>query len=184
MVLTIWLIYGSCWIIQKWQKCIFEWSKEPKKRFLTIFWRLVCWIDLIWHIVIVLKCFPSFSSLAMSWRIIQRSRKYIFEMIQRAKRRFLAISWILVCWINLILHILIVLNVFQLFTIALIYKKGVSCLGNRSLIIMISIVIANKGQKWQFWPMVLLCLMYRLDMLTRWKGMKVLLEQVRQDDLL
>ena len=44
-------------------------------------------------------------------------------MIQRAKRRFLAIFWSLVCWINLILHILIVLNVFQLFTIAMIYEK-------------------------------------------------------------
>ena len=44
-------------IIQKSQKCIFEGSKEPKKRFLTIFWGLVCWINLISHIVIVLNVF-------------------------------------------------------------------------------------------------------------------------------
>ena len=30
-----------CWIIQKLQNCIFEWSKEPKKRFLAIFWSLI-----------------------------------------------------------------------------------------------------------------------------------------------
>ena len=35
-------------------------------------------------------------------------------MIQRARKRFLVIFWSLVCWIDLILHILIVLNVFQL----------------------------------------------------------------------
>ena len=76
--------------------------------------------------------------------------KIYFWMIQRAKRRFLAISWILVCWINLILHILIVLNVFQPFTIALIYKKGVSWLGNRSLMIMIGIVIPTRAKNDSF----------------------------------
>ena len=44
-------------IIQKTQKCIFEWSKEPQKRFLAIFVSLVCWIDLMLHIVIVLNVF-------------------------------------------------------------------------------------------------------------------------------
>ena len=44
-------------IIQKLQKCSFEWSKVPKKRFLAIFRSLVCSIDLILHIVIVLKVF-------------------------------------------------------------------------------------------------------------------------------
>ena len=57
MVLTIWQSYRSCWIIQKSRKCIFEWSKEPKKRFLAIFLSLVCWIDLILHIVIELNVF-------------------------------------------------------------------------------------------------------------------------------
>ena len=40
--------------MQRSQKCIFEWSKEPKKKFLVIFWTSVCWIDLILHI----KIFP------------------------------------------------------------------------------------------------------------------------------
>ena len=44
-------------IIQKTQICIFEWSKEPQKRFLAIFASLVCWIDLMLHIVIVLNVF-------------------------------------------------------------------------------------------------------------------------------
>ena len=44
-------------IIQKSRKCIFEWSKEPKKSVLVIFWSLVFWIDLILHIAIVLNVF-------------------------------------------------------------------------------------------------------------------------------
>ena len=50
-------VIRSCRIIQGSQKCIFEWSKEPKKRFLALFCSLVCWIDLILHIVIVLNVF-------------------------------------------------------------------------------------------------------------------------------
>ena len=42
-------------ITQKSKKCIFEWSKEPKQRFLAIFLSLVSWIDLILHIWIVLN---------------------------------------------------------------------------------------------------------------------------------
>ena len=42
-------------IIQRSQKCIFEWSKRPKKRFLAIFLSSVWWIDSILHIVIVLN---------------------------------------------------------------------------------------------------------------------------------
>ena len=34
-------ITGSCRINQKSKKCSFEWSKEPKKSFLTIFWSWV-----------------------------------------------------------------------------------------------------------------------------------------------
>ena len=150
------------------KRCIFEWSKESKKRFLVVFWSLVCWIDLILHIVIVLnvfnirqcyqvmkdhsnimemhfwmihraknevfghflelalldrldiaycertKCFPRFGNVTRSWRIIQTSRKCLIEWSKGPKMRFLAIFRSLVCWIDLILHILIVLNVFQL----------------------------------------------------------------------
>ena len=55
MVLKISLSYRSCWIIQKSQKCIFEWSKGSKKRFSAIFWTLVRWIDFILLIVILLN---------------------------------------------------------------------------------------------------------------------------------
>ena len=60
------------------------------------------------------KCFPAFDNITRSWRIIQMSQKCIFEWSQEAKNRFLAIFMTLVCWIDLILHILIVQNVFQL----------------------------------------------------------------------
>ena len=63
MVLIIWPWYRLCWIIQKSQKCIFEWSKEPKKRVLAIFWSLVCWIDLILHILIELNVFEHSATL-------------------------------------------------------------------------------------------------------------------------
>ena len=32
----------SSWIIQKSKKCIYEWPKEPKMRFLAFFWCSVC----------------------------------------------------------------------------------------------------------------------------------------------
>ena len=51
-------------IIQMSPKCIFEWSKEPKKRFLAVFWTSVCWIDLILHNVIVLNIFQHLSTLS------------------------------------------------------------------------------------------------------------------------
>ena len=57
MVLTVGPRYCSCWIIQKSQKCIFEWSKVPKRRFLAVFWTLVSWINLILHVVIELYAF-------------------------------------------------------------------------------------------------------------------------------
>ena len=41
-----------------------------------------------------------------------------------------------------------------------------------------------KRAKYDSFDQVLMCLMYRLDMLTKWKEMKVLLGQVRQDDML
>ena len=148
------------------KKCIFEWSKVPKMRFLVIFLSLVCWFDLILHILTILnglnnlamiwlmldhskirkkhfwmiqrakievfghflefglldrldiadcdstKCFPTFGNVTRSWRIIQRSQISIFEWSKRPKMRFLAIFLSLVCWIDLILHIVIELNVF------------------------------------------------------------------------
>ena len=59
------------------------------------------------------KCFPAFDNITRSWRIIQMSQKCIFEWSKEPKKRFLAIFLSLVCWNDLILHIMIVLNVFQ-----------------------------------------------------------------------
>ena len=71
-------------IIQRSQKCIFEWSKEPKKRFLAIFLSLVCWIDLILHIVIVLNVFPSRQCYQVR-KDHSNITKMHFWMIHRAK---------------------------------------------------------------------------------------------------
>ena len=60
------------------------------------------------------KCVITFNNANRSWKIIQRSQKCIFEWSKRPKKRFLAIFLSLVCWIDLILHIVIVLNVYQL----------------------------------------------------------------------
>ena len=144
------------WMIQK-----------AKKKFLAIFLSLVCWIDLILHIVIVLnvfqhsatlpghersfkdhkntfwmiqrakkevfghflkfglldrldiaycdctKCLQTFGNITRSWRIIQKAQYGIFEWSEEPKKRFLVIFWSLVCWIDLILHIMIVQNVSQ-----------------------------------------------------------------------
>ena len=60
------------------------------------------------------KYFLTFGNVTRSWRTIQISQKCIFEWSKRPKKRFLAIFLSLVCWFNLILHIVIVLNVLQL----------------------------------------------------------------------
>ena len=59
------------------------------------------------------KCFPTFGKVTRSWKIIQRSQKCIFEWSKEPKTRFLAIFWSLVCWTDLIYHIMILQNVFQ-----------------------------------------------------------------------
>ena len=59
-------------------------------------------------------CFPTFRNITRSWRIIQKAQYCIFEWSREPKKSFLVIFWSLVCWIDLILHIVMVLNVFQL----------------------------------------------------------------------
>ena len=81
---TIGNVTRSWWIIQRSQKCIFEWSKRPKKRFLAIFLSLVCWIDLILHIVIVLNVFPSRQCYQVR-KDHSNITKMHFWMIHRAK---------------------------------------------------------------------------------------------------
>ena len=106
---TLGNITRSWKIIQNSQKCFFEWSKGPKKRFLAIFWSLVC---LILHIVILLNVFQLLATLPGHEGSF-KGRKNAFWMIQRARKTFLAIFWSLDCLIGMILHIVIVLDIFQ-----------------------------------------------------------------------
>ena len=62
------------------------------------------------------KCFPTFGIVTRSWRIIQKSQKCSFEWSKLPKKSFFTIFWSWVCWIDLILHVVIVLNVFKLWT--------------------------------------------------------------------
>ena len=70
------------------------------------------WLDIAYDDRAI--CFPPFGNTTRSWRIIQKSQKSIFEWCEVPKMRLLAIILSLVCWIDLILHIAIVLNVYQL----------------------------------------------------------------------
>ena len=59
------------------------------------------------------KCFPTFGNITGSCRINQKSKNAVLNDPKSQKKSFLAIIWSLVCWIDLISHIVIVLNVFQ-----------------------------------------------------------------------
>ncbi len=59
------------------------------------------------------KCFLTFGNVTRSWRIIQRSEKCIFEWSKVPKMRFLAIFLSLEPRMDLILHIMIIQNVFH-----------------------------------------------------------------------
>ena len=91
------------------------------------------------------KCFSGFGNLARSWRIIQKSLKCIFEWSKEPKKSFLAIFWTLVCWIDLMLHNVIVLNVFQHSTTLLDHEGSFKCHKNAFL-------NDPKSQKRGFWP--------------------------------
>ena len=84
MVCMSWPLYRPCWIIQKSEKCLFEWSKYPKTMFLAIFLTSVHRIDLILHIMIELN---GQYHLAIVSVIMEHSkiRKMPFWMIQIAK---------------------------------------------------------------------------------------------------
>ena len=89
------------WMIQSAKKGIFG-------HFLDL--GLLDWLDIAYYGRS--KCVPSFGNTTRSWRIIQGS-KIIFEWSIEPKNKFLAIFWSLVCWIDLILHIMIVQNASQ-----------------------------------------------------------------------
>ena len=88
------------------------------------------------------KCFPTFGKVTRSWKIIQNSQKCFFEWSKGPKKRFLAIFWSLVC---LILHIVILLNVFQL--LATLPGHEGSFKGHKN-----SFLNDPKSQKRGFWP--------------------------------
>ena len=84
MILTNGLFYRPCWIIQKSKKCLFEWSKQPKMRFLAIFLSFVHRIDLKLHIFILLNDVDSWAVISL---VLDHSKiwKMPFWMIQIAK---------------------------------------------------------------------------------------------------
>ena len=84
MILTSGLSYRPCWIIQKSQKCHFEWSKEPKFWFLAFFLSLVHQIDFKSHIVIELSDLKDLAGITL---MLNHSKvtKLSFWMIQIAK---------------------------------------------------------------------------------------------------
>ena len=69
------------------------------------------WLDIAYDDRAI--CFPPFGNTTRSWRIIQKSQKSIFEWSEVPKMRFLAIILSLVCWIDLILHMMIELYIFH-----------------------------------------------------------------------
>ena len=114
MVWTIWLQYCLSWVIQKSEKCIFWMIQRAKNEVFGRFLEFGPLDRLDIAYCGSTKCFPTLSNITRSWWIIQRLQKCIFEWSKEPKKRFLTIFWSLVCWIDFILHILIVLNVFQL----------------------------------------------------------------------
>ena len=81
-------IARSCRIIQKSKKISFEWSKEPKNRFLTIFWSLVFWIDSVLHIVIVLNIFQHLATLPCHDGSFKNPKNAFFNHQKSQKRGF------------------------------------------------------------------------------------------------
>ena len=87
MILTSGLSCPPCWIIQTSQKCLFEWSKEPKMRFLVIFLSSVHRIDLILHILIELNDMHN-SAIISAMLDHSKIPKMPFWVIQIAKIEF------------------------------------------------------------------------------------------------
>ena len=109
-------IFRQCYQVMKDHskiiKMLFWMIQKPKKGFFGYFleFGLLDRLDIAY--CERTKCFPTFGNVTRSQRIIQRSQKCVFEWSKRPKKRFLAIFLRLVCWIDLILHFVIVLNVF------------------------------------------------------------------------
>ena len=129
-------------IIQKSQKCLFEWSKVPKKdifgRFMDL--GLLDLLDIAYYDGS--KCFSTFGTVRRSWKMILKSQKCIFERPTEAKKKFMAIFSSLGCWIDLLSHILMVLNSFYhwyCYQVMKVHKK-------------ITEMHDSKSKKVGFWP--------------------------------
>ena len=76
------------------KKCIFEWSEEPKRRFLAIFSSLVCRIDLILHIVVVLNILQHVPTRLGHEGSFKNHRNAFFNNSKSKKRGFWPFSWV------------------------------------------------------------------------------------------
>ena len=90
------------WMIQNAKKEVFG-------HFLDL--GLLDWLDIAYYDRT--KCGSTVGNTTRSWRIIQKRHKSIFEWSEVPKMRLLAIILSLVCWIDLILHMMIEFYVFH-----------------------------------------------------------------------
>ena len=73
------------------------------------------------------------------------SQKCIFERSKEPKKSFLAIFWTLVCWIDLILHNVIVLNVIDiLLHLLFAWHRGLAGVVAFSLYVIAGVEYAEK----------------------------------------
>ena len=110
MFSNIWQRYQVLQNHSKITKMHFWMIQGAKKRFLVIFWSLICWIDLILHIMIVLNVFQLSATLPGHEGSF-KNHKSAFLSDPKSQKRFLAIFWSLVCRTDLIFPIVIGLNV-------------------------------------------------------------------------
>ena len=68
--------------------------KSQKKGFLAIFWSLVCWIDLISHIVIVLNVFQRLATLPGHAGSFKNQKNAVLNDPKSQKRGFWPFSWV------------------------------------------------------------------------------------------
>ena len=144
MVLTIRLQYGTCWIIQKSQKCIFEWSKVPKRRIWANIWSLVSWIDLIMHTVIVQD---RSNNLATIWHMLYHSKvtKMHFWMTQNAQKEDLCQYLEFCCLDRLDNAYCDITQCFYCLVLLPVHEGSFKHYKNAFL-------NDSKSQKWSFWP--------------------------------
>ena len=123
------------WMIQSAKKEVFG-------HFLDL--GLLDWLDIAYYDKT--RCVSTFGNTTRSWRIIQKSLKCIFEWSKVPKIRFLAIILSLVCWIDLILHMMIELYVFHHLATLPGHEGSFNSLKKAFLNDL-------KCQKWGFWPL-------------------------------